>query len=150
MLGGMRPIPLRPDPGALVTRNVNALVRATIAKAMARLDPRCNERDHLRARWPDDSTAPLTLRAASQPATLAANPALGHALIADLIATIGPVGAGARLLQSGLQLVFGSAGAIYVPGLEATAGQISFVQEGAPIPVRGLTVAGALLEPRKL
>jgi hypothetical protein len=45
MLDGMRPIPLRPDPGALVSRNVNALVRATIAKAMARLDPRCDERE---------------------------------------------------------------------------------------------------------
>ena len=31
MLGGMRPIPLRPDPGALVTRNVTALARAVIA-----------------------------------------------------------------------------------------------------------------------
>jgi hypothetical protein len=58
----MRPIPLRPDPGALVTRNVNALVRATIAKAMARLDPRCDEREHLRVRWPN---APVFLRAAS-------------------------------------------------------------------------------------
>jgi hypothetical protein len=70
--------------------------------------------------------------------------------VADLIATIGPVGAGARLLQSGLQLVFESASAIYVPGLEAAANQVSFVQEGAPIPVRGMTAEGATLEPRKL
>jgi hypothetical protein len=146
----MRPIPLRPDPGALATRNVNALVRATIAKAMARLDPRCNEHDHLRARWPDDSTAPLILRAASPPPTLAANPALGHTVMADLIATIGPAGAGARLLQAGLQLVFDSAGEVYVPGLEATADKVSFVREGAPIPFHGLTVTGVLLEPRKL
>ena len=124
MLGGMRPIPLRPDPGALVTRNVTGLARAAIAKAMVRLDPRCDEREHLRTRWPNDSTAPLILRAASQPATLAANPALGHTLVADLIATIGPTGAGARLLQAGLQLVFDSAGAIYVPALEATADRL--------------------------
>ena len=150
MLGGMRPIPLTPDPRALVTRNVTGLARAVIAKAMVRLDPRCDEREHLRTRWPNDATAPLILRAASQPATLAANPALGHTLIADLIATIGPVGAGARLLQAGLQLVFDSASAIYVPGLEAAADQVSFVREGAPIPVRGLTAEGAMLEPRKL
>jgi len=49
-------------------------------------------RNHLRTRWPDDSTAPLILRAASQPATLAANPALGQTVIADLIATIGRIG----------------------------------------------------------
>jgi hypothetical protein len=36
--------------------------------------------------------------------------------VSDLIATIGPVGAWARLLEAGLQLVFDSAGAIYVPG----------------------------------
>jgi hypothetical protein len=149
MLGGMRPIPLRPDPGALVARNLTSLARAAIAKAMARLDPRCDEREHLRTRWPDDPTAPLILRAASHPATLAANPALGHALVADLIATIGPTGAGARLLQAGLQLVFGSASSIYVPGLEATA-EAAFVQEGAPISVHGLNATGALLEPRKL
>jgi hypothetical protein len=146
----MKPIPLRPDFGAVATRNVTALARAAISKAMVRLDPRCDERDHMRTRWPDDPTAPLILRAASQPATLAANPTLGHTLIADLIATIGPVGAGARLLQSGLQLVFDSASAIYVPGLEAAADQVSFVREGAPIPVRGLTAEGAMLEPRKL
>jgi hypothetical protein len=146
----MRPIPLRPDPGALVTRNVNALVRATIAKAMVRIDPRYDEREHLRTRWPDDATAPLVLRAASQPATLAANPALGPPFIADLIATIGPTGASARLMQAGLQLVFGPAAAIYVPGLEATADNVSFVREGAPIPAHGLAVTGALLEPRKL
>jgi hypothetical protein len=117
---------------------------------MVRLDPRCDEREHLRTRWPNDPTAPLILRAASQPATLAANPALGPTLIADLIATLCPVGAGARLLQAGLQLVFDSASAIYVPGLEAAADQVSFVREGAPIPVRGLTAEGMMLEPRKL
>ena len=146
----MRPIPLRPDAGALVERNVNALARVAIANALARLDPRCDARHHLRIRWPDDSTGPLILRAASEPATLASNPALGRTLIADLIATIGPTGAGARLLQAGLQLVFGSASAIYVPGLEATADKVAFVREGAPVPVHGLAVTGALLEPRKL
>ena len=146
----MRPIPLRADPTALVTRNINALARACIAKAMARIDPRCDERDHLRTRWPNDPTAPLILRAASQPATLAANPALGHTLVADLIATIGPTGAGTRLLQAGLQLVFDSAGEVYVPALEAAADKVSFVREGGPIPLHGLTTTGVLLEPRKL
>jgi hypothetical protein len=46
MLDGMRPIPLRPDPGALVTRNVNALVRGATSKAMVRLDPREGEHLH--------------------------------------------------------------------------------------------------------
>jgi hypothetical protein len=79
-----------------------------------------------------------------------ANPTLGHTVIADLIATIGPVGAGARLLQAGLQLMFDSAGEVYVPGFEASADKVAFVREGAPVPVHSLTVTGPLLEPRKL
>ena len=145
-----RPIPLRPDPRALVASNVTTVVRVAIAKAMARLDSREDERDILRSRWPNDPTAPLVLRAATNPTTLAANPALSPSLVSDLIATIGPIGAGARLLQAGLQLVFDSAGEVYVPGLEASADKVSFVREGAPIPVHGLTATGALLEPRKL
>ena len=75
-----------------------------IAKTIARLDPRGEERDILRSRWPNDPTAPLVLRAATNPTTLAANPPLGPSLVANLIATIGPTGAGARLLQAGLQV----------------------------------------------
>jgi hypothetical protein len=150
MLDGMRPIPLRPDPAALVARNVTALSRAVIAKAAARIERRSDDATILRSRWPDDPTAPLILRAASQPATLADNPALARTLIADLIATIGPVGAGARLLQAGLQLVFDSAGEVYVPAFEVSADKVAFVREGAPVPVHSLTTIGALLEPRKL
>src|SRR4029077_8114186 len=81
---------------------------------------------------------------------LATDTALAPSVVADLIATLGPVSAGARLLQAGLLLVFDSAGEVYVPGLEATADKVAFVREGAPIPVHGLTATGALLEPRKL
>ena len=112
-----RPIPLRPDPGALVTRNVTAVARVVIAKAVARTERRSDDTAILRGRWPDDPIAPLVLRAASQPSLLATDTALGQSVVADLIATIGPVSAGARLLQSGLQLVFENNYTIYVPGL---------------------------------
>ena len=56
---------------------------------------------------------------------------LGRSVVADLIATIGPGGAGARVLQSGLQLTFDSAGAIYVPGLEYSS------KAGAPVRLGG-------------
>jgi hypothetical protein len=48
MLDGMRPIPLRPDPAALVARNVTALSRAVIAKAAARIDRRSDDATILR------------------------------------------------------------------------------------------------------
>ena len=69
----LQPIPLRADPGAVRRRNVAALARACIANAVAKLDPRQNERAILKQRWPDDSIAPLVLRAASTPTSLAGN-----------------------------------------------------------------------------
>jgi hypothetical protein len=66
MLDRMRPIPLRPDPAALVARNVTALSRAVIAKAAARIERRSDDATILRSRWPDDPIAPLVLRAASR------------------------------------------------------------------------------------
>ena len=51
--------------GSPFVLHVNALARADIAKAMVRLDPRCDEDDHLRVRWPNGPTAPPFLRTAS-------------------------------------------------------------------------------------
>lgn len=92
--------------GALVARNVTAVARVAVAKAVARTERRSDDMAILKERFPDDPIAPLVLRAASQPSMLATDTALGRSVVADLIATIGPVGAGARLLKSGLQLVF--------------------------------------------
>jgi HK97 family phage major capsid protein len=81
---------------------------------------------------------------------LATDTALGQSVVADLISTIGPIGAGARLLQAGLQLVFDRAATITVPGLEASADKVSFVAEGAPIPVRELASKSVALVPHKM
>jgi hypothetical protein len=129
---------------------VTSLARAIIAKATGKVERREDIAAILRGRWPDDPIAPLVLRAASQPASLANTAALGRSIVADLIATIGPIGAGSRLLQSGLQFVFDSAATLCVPALEASAGEVSFVQEGAPIPVHDLISSSVPLVPRKL
>jgi hypothetical protein len=146
----LRPIPLRPDPTAILTRSVSAVARAVVVMAATKFEGRKDEVAILKQRFPDDPTALLVLRAASHPASLATTAALGHSIVSDLIATIGPVGAGARLLRSGLRLVFDRDAAIHVPGLEASANHISFVREGAPIQVRSLVSNAATLEPRKL
>jgi hypothetical protein len=146
-----QPIRLRPDPGALVARNVAAVARAVIAKAASKLERRSDAAAVLRDRWPDDSIAPILLRAASEPpASLATSGPLGRSIVADIIATIGPVGAGARLLQAGLSLVFDRVALIFVPALQATGSAASFVQEGAPIPVHDLVSGSVPLVPRKL
>src|SRR5262245_25205900 len=97
-----QPIPLRPDASALRAATVGALARAIIVKAHARLENRRDEAAILRGLFPDDQSALLMLRAASSPTSTTSAPALVRTVVADMIASIGAVGAGARLLQSGL------------------------------------------------
>ena len=143
-----RGIPLRPDPAALVERAMVALARATITMAAAKLVKGQTEESILRDRFAGDAYTATVLRAASSPATLASS-ALGRSIVADLLTAIGPVGAGAQLLQAGLSFTFAD-GSVHVPGIEVTATSVSFVAEGAPIPVRSLVTNSVLLEPFKL
>jgi hypothetical protein len=146
--------PLRQDPRAVTERSIRNLSRVVIGKAIAGLDQRRDATQVLIDRWPhdDNPVAALVLRAASEPpAYLAGNAgALGRSLVEDLIATIGQVGAGARLLQSGLQFVFDSAATLYVPALQATASLAAFVGEMQPIGVHDLVSSSVALVPRKL
>ena len=83
-----RPIPLRPDPSAIIDRNITALVRTCVVRAQTRLSKRSDEATLLRERWPDDPLAPLVLRAAVQPNALP-DPALGTSIVADLLTVVG-------------------------------------------------------------
>lgn len=144
----IQPIPLRADPGAVRRRNVTALARVCISKGIAKLNSRRDDAV-LKSKWADDPTAALILRAATAPTSLTGS-ALGASLVSDIVATIGPTSAGARLLQAGLQVTFGSYATIYVPALQAISTQASFVAEGAPAPVHDLVTKAAPLVPRKL
>jgi hypothetical protein len=145
-----QPIPVRADPRALITANVNALARSVIAAAVASRG-RETAAAVLRERFGDDPLASLILRAASSPATLASASALTQTrLIDDLLTVVGKVSAGAQVLQAGLQLHFDNAAVIAVAMLEADPSKASFIAEGQPIPVRVLAAKLAQLTPHKL
>jgi hypothetical protein len=129
--------------------SLTSLARACIAKAIGKIERR-DDAAILRDRWPDDRAASLVLRAPTTPSSLTNSSALGATVVADLIAVIGQVGAGARLLRAGLQFVFDNAATLSVPALQASASEASFVQEGAPIPVHNLVSSAVSLVPRKL
>ena len=145
-----RGIPLRPDPDALIERDVTALIRAAITRAQAYVAKRSrsDELAMARERWGDDPMVPLVLRAATTPTGLPH--ALGQSIVADLLTVVGATSAGARLLQLGLSLTFGEHATIYVPGLEVTASQTSFSGQMAPIPARQLLTTSVTLAPSKL
>jgi hypothetical protein len=148
-----RPIPLRPDPDLLRADTLTSLARAIIARTMACLGHQRgrDEPTILRSRFPDDHSAALMLRAVTSPFNTGAASALLRTVVADIIASIGQIGAGARLLQSCLVLSFDNGiGTVKIPGIAVSANKAAFIAEGAPIPVNDLVAAAATLEPRKL
>jgi hypothetical protein len=104
--------------------------------------------------WPSDKVmAQLLTRAVSATAmTSVAGWAsdLAHKVVRDALEGMGPAAAGAQTLLQSLLLVFDNYGSISAPGFVAGAGNAGFVAEGAPIPVRQLASAAALLTPFKL
>jgi hypothetical protein len=62
-----------------------------------------------------------------------------------LIKSLGNASAGAQLLSRGLQLNFGRAAAMAVPGMTALSSNAGFVAQGSPIPVRQLDTSGGIL-----
>src|SRR5262245_60181370 len=99
-------IPLRPDYGAVRQRNVTSLVRAAIASGRAVFHPEHNPGRLAARTWPSDDGALFLTKAATSPASMTSASALMRTVVYDLLATLGPISAGAQLLQRGLQLDF--------------------------------------------
>jgi hypothetical protein len=151
MLPIMRPgIPLRPDPSAVARAALASLARGCAIAAGQRKDPDLGKA--LKAQWADDRAALLVARSAVTPHATTDSPGLASAFVRAVLESLGPASAGAQVLEMGLQLNFDGAAAISVPGFVAAAVDAGFVAEGAPIPVRALSVSSPVevLRPRKL
>jgi len=126
---------------------VASLVRAAIATGRAKIDNTIKPLEFARQQW-DDSRVELVLRAAVNPTALSNTPALTQISFAFLRA-LAPMSAGADLLARGIELSFGCAASIMVPGIAIPVA--GFVGEGKPIPVVSApTSAGATLLPHNV
>jgi hypothetical protein len=125
--------------------------RALIAYAIAEKERGSAKAETvLRARFEDDRLAPIILRAATTPLTLAQADGLAQVdLIDDILVLVGKVSAAAQVLQTGLVLRFGTAAQVSVPLIEADATKVGFVSEGAPIPVVAFSSLLASMSPHK-
>jgi hypothetical protein len=144
-----------------VTRAHNEMAMCSLVRASIAQSARIFERDRngkmpdpeiilKRRGWGDDRVAGLLIRATSGPAiTTQTNWAkeLAQVSIALLQALI-PMSAGAQLLAQGLNLQFGGAGTILVPGIGS--GQAGWVAEGQPIRAVQFSLDGPTLQPHKL
>jgi hypothetical protein len=132
-----RPIPLRPDAAALRERNVRAITRSCIATARSK----ASEKDLavseiVRRTWPNDETARLITRAASEPpATISGTAALGRIVLPDFVQAMAPFSAAADLIKGGLQFAFDGAVYISVPSFTAIPTGVAYCGESQPIPV---------------
>jgi hypothetical protein len=134
-----RPITLRAD-------DVATFTRAAICVGLAGLEK--SRPAEVARRSFSDTRLELVLRAATAPTALSNAPALTQIAVALLDALV-PASAGVDLLRRGVQLNFGGAAQISVPGIAIPAA--TFVGEGQAIPVRTApTAAGPTLFPHKL
>ncbi len=150
----MRPFPLPSDIQRTKIRPGDSFVRAATAIFLNAADQNhSGPAEFLKRLWPDDAVAPIILRSATTPASMTtsgwASP-LAATSVADFLGSLGPIAAGSTLLNRSLKLIFNGSGAIVVPVVVSAATGASFVQEGAPIPVRQHITAGATLNPRNL
>ena len=133
-------------------RPADFLARAVLASAKSVYRGGAAEKV-AREDWPDDrSTLSLLTRAATAPADTSTSgwaSQLAQTTVSDVITTPGPANAGAELLLKATVLTLDRGNRIAVPAIVSAATDVPFVAEGAPIPVRQLTVGGPTLELRK-
>lgn len=143
--------PLVPEDWHRNGRNGTPLIRAVAAFLAGKVDG-LDPWDFLQRRWPGDRDSELILKTATEPATTSSSgwaDTLAMTAVADFILGMGAASAGSALLRRGLQLSFGGAAAIQVPGVLAAAGNTSFVGESVAIPVRKFSLDGPILWPKK-
>ena len=143
-------IPLRPDPLAVRDDAMSSLVRAALATIHSTRNKSVFATQYAKQAWPEDKNADIILRAPSDAARLG-NPVWAGALAQTALAFLAglvPLSAGADLLQRALQLSFGGAGKVLIPGIFVP--MADFVASGAPIPVvQGTSSTQATIEPCK-
>jgi hypothetical protein len=154
-------IPLKPDIGTFRSeqreKGTTSITRAVIGEARSQFTNDRSPARLVRATWGTDRDAlAIVTRAASSPAmtgTTGWAAELAQTRAEDMLAMLAPLSAGAKLLGMGTTLLFAGANKITFPAFNPpSASNVSFVAQGAAIPVRQLTsTAGTTsLDPRKL
>lgn len=131
----------------------NCFVRLLTAKVIASITRRSMEQVAAEW-WPSDRlVGELIERAASAPAMTSVvgwAAELAQRVVVDSLAGLGPVSAGAQLLQLGTVLNFDGSARLTVPAFVVDATDAAWVAEGDPIPVQQNVFGAVALDPHKL
>jgi hypothetical protein len=125
--------------------DVRSLVRAGLTVWRAAFERGAKPFDLARQMWPNDRAAPLVVRSAVSPGGLTGSAAaLAGTLVTHFLVTLGAGSIAAQLLVQGLQVKFGRAGMISVPGLVMDGNGVSFVGELNPDSRVAATICSAI------
>ncbi|WP_369725153.1 hypothetical protein AB8Z38_11570 [Bradyrhizobium sp. LLZ17] len=140
-------IPLRPDPGALLSSQRRSFIRAATAVALASRDRQRPDAILAKA-WPDDATAPRMLKGATSPTTSGGGyPQVQTIAVLPMLA---PSSASARLLELASSVDLAGVSSVAVPYIGASGRPVvPFVEEGKPMPVVDMTISGIRVGPVK-
>jgi hypothetical protein len=137
-----RPVPLRPDVGALDRDEARSLRRAIAAIALAGIR-KTNPEATLKAAWPSDTRAQILLRSAVSPTSTSDIP--GAIAIAPF-RSLAPSSAALALFARGTQLSLVGVAQLAIPSVSGEP-QAVFVGEGQPIGVADAGLSASLLGP---
>jgi hypothetical protein len=147
----MSPISLRPDYSSRPANSsaVRPLIRSAIVEVRVGPQAAANEARRL---WPNDrATHELIERGGVVPTATTTSNVPTSTIVASLVPLLGPVSAAGAILARCLNLSFGEAAAINVPGIIPSASGVSFIGQGGPFPIKQLSFSTAgPLTPKKL
>ena len=105
-----------------------------------------------RALWKHDDTTPMILRGATSPATTTTSgwaSQLAVSAVGDFVTSLEPISAGAKLLDAAVRVDLTGVNSISFPARSGPIDpdDVTWVAEGAPIPVSQFSIASATLGP---
>ncbi len=148
-----RPVPLRPDYSR--ARN-NWLERSVVASAISVAvdDPATGGPAGIAKRmWGDGSVVDAICKGAVVPSSTSTASAFAGSAVADFVASLQPISAGAKLIAAAPSVSLDGVASITIPARISAipADDAIWVDEGSPLPVVRMSLTNAAtLEPRKL
>ena len=138
-----RPIPLRPDRGALVANERRSWQRAIAGHALATVSAK-NPDAIVRSAWPADVRAFMIAKAATTPLSRSQYPARD---IVEAFRSLAPGSAALALFEMGLMLDLRGITTIRIPHVVGLPLQPIFISEGAPAPAVQWSFASSVVGP---
>jgi hypothetical protein len=100
--------------------------------------------------WPGDRDTLSFIEKGAVVPTSSTTTGLPNTSVANLIRLIGPIAAASQIFKRCVQLGFDRGTTVLLPSITQSASGVAYIAEGAPFPIKQLSLSGASLTPKKL